>query len=167
MLGQTWKSEFREFKDEKTGRTIRQLTQQGNNYHIYFTENSFFKDSNQIVFRSDRASGEDKTPHKNPAYNLFSMDLDSGEICQLTKEVTRIGGVTKTVEGNLIVYVTGNKVRQLDMESREITAIYEETGSYNLGSPSISKNRQYIAFCRNEHVQAKSGPNYSGFADRY
>ena len=107
MLGQTWKSEIREFKDEKTGRTIRQLTQNYNNNHLYFTENSFFKDSNQIVFRSDRASGEDKAPHEDPVYNLFSMDLETGEICQLTEETDSIGGTTKTPEGNLIVYCSG------------------------------------------------------------
>ena len=86
MLGQTWKSEISEFKDEKTGRNIRKLTQQGNNLHLYFTENSFCKGSNQIIFRSDRASGEDKAPHEDPIYNIFSMDLETGEICQLTDE---------------------------------------------------------------------------------
>lgn len=167
MQSQTWKSELSEFKDNKTGRNIRKLTQQGNNLHLYFTENSFCKGSNQIVFRSDRASGEDKAPYEGPVYNLFSMDLETGEIVQLTDEPESIWSVTKTVEGDLIVYITGNKVRKLDMKSGEITTIYEETGSYNLGSPSISKNRRYIAFCRNEKVEVMRGPNYTGFADRY
>jgi oligogalacturonide lyase len=58
MPGQTWKSEMRAFKDAKTGRTIRQLTQTGNNVHLYFTENSFDQHKNEIIFLSDRASGE-------------------------------------------------------------------------------------------------------------
>ena len=167
MLGQTWKSETREFKDQKTGRTIRQLTQNHNNFHLYFTENSFYKDANQIVFRSDRASGEDKAPHEDPVYNLFNMDLKSGEICQLTDETDSIGSVTKTPEGQLIVYVSGNKIRKLDTESGEISTLYEEIDSFNLGTPSISRNRRYIAFCRNEKVNVKGGPNYTGFKDRY
>ncbi len=167
MLGQTWKSETKEFKDEKTGRTIRQLTQQHNNYHLYFTENSFFKGSNQIIFRSDRAEGVDKTPHEDPVYNLFSMDLETGEICQLTEEKYSIGSVTKTPKGKLIVYVSGNKIRKLDMENGDLTTVYEETGEFNLGTPSISLNRRYIAFCRNEKVNVKRGPNYTGFKDCY
>jgi oligogalacturonide lyase len=167
MRGQTWKSEMREFEDEKTGRAILQLTQNGNNYHFYFTENSFYKDSNQIVFRSDRASGEDKAPHENPLYNLFSLDLETGEICQLTEEADLVGSATKTPKGELIVYVSGNKIRKLDMVSGEIDTIYEEKDSFNLGTPSISRNRRYIAFCRNENVDVKRGPNYTGFKDRY
>ena len=64
MVGKKWQSEIREFKDEKTGRTIKQLTSTGNNVHFYFTENSFDRASNTIYFVSDRASGEDKAPHE-------------------------------------------------------------------------------------------------------
>jgi len=167
MLGQTWKSEIRDLKDEKTGRTIHQLTQLGNNYHLYFTENSFSKDSNHIVFRSDRASGEDRAPHEDPVYNLFNMDLETGEICQLTDESASIGNATKTPDGELIVYVSGDKIRKLDMVTGAITTIYEETGNYNVGTPSISRNLRYIAFCRNEKVNVQRGPNYTGFKDRY
>ena len=61
-----WPSEFRTFKDEKTGRTITQLTSTGNNVHLYFTENSFDLDRNEIIFLSDRASGEHRAPHEVP-----------------------------------------------------------------------------------------------------
>ncbi len=37
MTGKTWPSEIRTFTDEKTGRTIKQLTSTGNNVHMYFT----------------------------------------------------------------------------------------------------------------------------------
>ncbi len=95
MIGQTWESEIREFQDEKTGRTIRQLTATGNNVHLYFTENSFDAHRNELVFRSDRGSGEDRAPHEDPLYNLFRMDLDSGEMVQLTDEAQSVGGVTR------------------------------------------------------------------------
>ena len=102
MVGQTWQSEIREFADEKTGRTIRQLTSTGNNVHLYFTENSFDERENFIIFRSDRASGEERysSSHKKPQerslYNLFRMNLDTGEIIQMTDEPTSVGSVTKT-----------------------------------------------------------------------
>ena len=167
MIGQTWDSEIREFKDEKTGRTIRQLTSTGNNVHLYFTENSFDAHQNQIIFRSDRASGEDRAPHEDPLYNLFRMDLDSGEIVQLTAETESVGGATKTPDSRIVVYSTGNEIKKLDTETGQISTIYEEAGNYRLGAPSISANRRYIAFCRNEKVDVRRGPNYAGFKDRY
>lgn len=167
MIGQTWDSEIHEFKDARTGRTIRQLTSTGNNVHLYFTENSFDAHQDQITFRSDRASGEDRAPHEDPLYNLFRMDLDSGEIVQLTAETESVGGATKTPDSRIVVYSTGNEIKKLDTETGQISTIYEETGNYRVGTPSISANRRYIAFCRNEKVGVRRGPNYAGFKDRY
>ena len=167
MIGQQWNSEIREFKDEKTGRAIRQLTSTGNNVHLYFTENSFDAHQNQIIFRSDRASGEDRAPHEDPLYNLFRMDLDTGEMVQLTAETESVGGVTKTPDSRIVVYLTGNEIKKLDTETGEISTIYEEAGNFRLGAPSISANRRHIAFCRNEKVDVRRGPNYTGFKDRY
>ncbi len=167
MIGQTWNSEIREFKDKKTGRTIRQLTSTGNNVHLYFTENSFDVHRGEIIFRSDRASGEDKAPHEHPLYNLFRMDLDSGEIVQLTDEETSIGNVTKTPDSRIVVYAAGNRIKKLDTESGEISTIYKETGNFRVGAPSISSNRRYVAFYRNEKVDVPRGPNYAGFKDHY
>ena len=176
MLGQTWKSEIREFKDEKTGRTIRQLTSTGNNIHLYFTENSFDAHTNEIIFLSDRATGEDKAPYEDPHLNLFRMDLDSGEITQITDEpegsndpATHAGpvqSVTKTPDSEIIVYRTGEKIRKLDTRTGENITLYAGTG-YTLGAPSIARNRRYVAFCRNEDVNVQGGPNYTGFKERF
>ena len=179
MIGQTWKSEIRTFNDAKTGRMVRQLTATGNNVHLYFTENSFVAGKNEIVFLSDRATGADKAPHERPHYNLFRMSLDSGVITQLTDERPAgqaededalggsVGSVTKTPDGQIIVYRSGQRIRKLDPASGAITTLYEETGAYNLGGASIAANRRYIAFSRNEDVKVADGPNYTGFKDRY
>ena len=167
MIGQKWDPEIREFKDEKTGRTIRQLTATANNVHLYFTENSFDAHENTIIFRSDRASGEDKAPHEDPLYNLFRLDLGTGEMVQLTDETESVGGVTKTPDSRIVIYTVGGKIKKLDTETGAITTIYEETGNYRVGAPSISPNRRYIAFCRNEKVNVGRGPNYAGFKERY
>ena len=100
MIGRKWQSELREFKDEKTGRKITQLTSTGNNVHMYFTENSFVSGANEIIFQSDRASGEDKAPHEDPAYSIFRMNLDTGVIEQLSDDVlSGAHPVTKTPDG--------------------------------------------------------------------
>jgi oligogalacturonide lyase len=177
MIGQTWSSEIREFKDPKTGRVIKQLTATGNNVHLYFTENSFDANKNEIIFLSDRASGESRAPHERPHYNLFRLNLNTGEITQLTDEPKAgpggeshagpVGSVTKTPDSQIVVYRTGNKIKKLDSMTGQTTILYEETGRYNLGSPSIAPNRRYIAFSRNEDVGVVDGPNYTGFKERF
>ena len=175
MIGGKWKSEIREFKDAKTGRMVKQLTTTGNNVHLYFTENSFDANKNEIIFRSDRASGKDRAPHQDPFYNLFRLNLDSGEIVQLTDEPVQtassdsgsIHSVTKTPDSRLIVYRTGNQIKKLDADTGAISVLYEEIGNYTTGSPSIAPNRRYIAFSRNEDVHVADGPNYTGFKERF
>ncbi len=167
MIGDTWPSEMREFKDVKTGRTIRQLTAIGNNVHLYFTENSFDSIKNEIVFVSDRASGEDKRPEDSPHYNIFRMDLGTGLITQLTDEPRSVGGVAKTPDSRLIVYTIGNQIKLFDTATGTITVVYEETGNFSVGAPSIAANRRYIAFTRNEKVDAPRGPNYTGFKESF
>ena len=175
MIGDKWQSEIREYKDDKTGRTIKQLTATGNNVHLYFTENSFDANGDEIVFRSDRASGQDRAPHQDPFYNLFRMNLDSGEIVQLTDEPVQtasddsgsIHRVTKTPDSQIIVYRTGDHIKKLDTATDAISVLYTETGNYNLASPSIAPNRRYIGFARNENVHVADGPNYTGFKDRF
>jgi oligogalacturonide lyase len=177
MIGQTWRSEIREFRDEKTGRPVRKLTATGNNVHLYFTENSFDANKNEIIFLSDRSTGEDRAPHERPHYNLFSMNLDDGEIMQITDEPKQgqdgdthagpVGSVTKTPDSQIVVYKTGRRMKKLDMASGESQVIYEETGNFNLGAPSIAANRRYVAFTRNEDVEVVDGPNYTGFKERF
>ncbi|MBN1681470.1 MAG: PD40 domain-containing protein [Anaerolineae bacterium] len=173
MIGQKWQSEIREFTDEKTGRTIKQLTTTGNNVHFYFTENSFDKDSNAIYFISDRASGEDKAPHEDPAYNLFRMDLDSGEMAQISDDVLPgSGSATKTPDSQLIAYLTqDNKVVVLNTHTGKTTTLYDDVPGFELSSvPSIAANRRYVVFCRNESTDAHihyGDANYAGFEERY
>jgi oligogalacturonide lyase len=169
MAGEKWSSEKRTFKDEKTGRTITQLTTTGNNVHLYFTENSFLQGKNEIIFQSDRASGEDKAPHEDPKYSTYKMNLDTGEIERLSDDISR--SVTKTPEGEIIAYTSGDSVKVLFPNTGECRTVYTETGNYKMASvPSIAPNRQYVAFCRNEEVQVPIhyfGANYSGFKERY
>jgi oligogalacturonide lyase len=167
MIGQTWPAEKREFKDNKTGKTVWQLTSAANNYHLYFTENSFDEKRDEIIFLSDRASGESRAPHERPHYNLFRMNLGSGEIVQLTDEPESVGSVTKTPDSAIIVYKTGKALKKLDPATGKTAVLYKEDPHYNVGSPSISRNRRYIAFSRNEDVKVKDGPNYTGFKERF
>lgn len=168
-----WPSEFRTFRDEKTGRTITQLTSTGNNVHFYFTENSFDRDCNTIYFLSDRDSGEDRAPHEDPRYSIYRMSLDTGEMERLSDDVLHgSGSATKTPDSTLIAYRTADeRVRLLDMQRGAVTTLYERQPGFELGSvPSIASNQRYVAFCRNEvtdeHIHYR-GANYAGFKERF
>jgi len=168
-----WPSEFRTFKDEKTGRAITQLTTTGNNVHLYFTENSFDRDRNEIIFLSDRASGEDRAPHEDPQYSVFRMSLDTGEMERLSDDVVHgSGSTTKTPDSALVAYTTvDGRVRLLDTHTGAQTTLYEGVPGFELSSvPSIASNRRYVAFCRNEVTEQDvhyRGANYAGFKERF
>ena len=53
MVGTKYASEKRIFTDPKSGAQITQLTNQGINYHFYFTENSFDLDGKTIYGTAD------------------------------------------------------------------------------------------------------------------
>jgi oligogalacturonide lyase len=95
------------------------------------------------------------------------MDLDSGVITQLTDEPETCRSITKTSDGEIIVYKTGRKLKKMDGKTGKITTIYEDEEGFNVGSPSIAHNRRYVAFSRNEDVKVQDGPNYTGFKDRF
>lgn len=159
---------MRQFRDPRTGRLITQLTDRGNNVHLYFTENAFDLTRPEIIFRSDQAAKQERAPHENPHYNLFRLNYLTGEITQLTDEDQPVGSVTKTPDSELIAYLTAGKVKLLNTRTGKITVLYEDNGDYNLYSPSISPNRRYVGFARNERVKAvNTNVNYGGFKESF
>lgn len=67
--------EWKELADPVSGIRVRQLTShRTNNHHLYFTNPGWYAGGKKMLFGSDR---ENRT-------NLFSIDLESGGITQLT-----------------------------------------------------------------------------------
>jgi len=73
--GRVWLPEWKEYVDPRTGAHIRQLTDyKGHSHHLYFTNSGWYDAGQRLLFGSDR---ENRT-------NLFSLNLETGEITQLT-----------------------------------------------------------------------------------
>ena len=164
MIGTVYPSEKRTYTDEKSGARITQLTNQGINYHFYFTENSFDLDGKTIYFLSNRE-------HEGTEIcNLFKMDLDSGEMVQLTDDPlgVEVGRITKTPDGEYVAYVTGSQLRLYNTKTGENKLLYEEKNHMLLQNLSFSCDKQWIGFNRNEDVDAlpDGGPNYAGFKEK-
>src|SRR3954471_13808899 len=74
--GDRFPAEWRTFTDDQTGVAVRQLTSyKGHSHHLYFTNSGWYDGGRRLLFGSDR---ENRT-------NLFSIELASGEITQLTE----------------------------------------------------------------------------------
>ncbi len=73
--GRVWTPEWQEYADPRSGARVRQLTgYKGHSHHLYFTNPGWYDGGRKLLFGSDR---ENRT-------NLFGLDLESGEITQLT-----------------------------------------------------------------------------------
>lgn len=162
MIGEQFSSEKKLIIDSSTGREIWQLTSgKSNNYHLYFTDNSFSIGDKEIYFLSDRSSDKPKI------FNFFKMDLDSGIITQLTDEEKGITLHTKTPDSEIVVYTTENKVKKLDTGTGKTDQIFEANSTDVLAAPFISCDKKYVGIIRNENVNIERGNNYSGFKERY
>jgi oligogalacturonide lyase len=73
--GQRWPAEWRTYEDRSSGTTVRQLTDHmAHSYHLYFTNPGWYDGGRKLLFGSDRGN----------TTNLYGLDLESGEITQLT-----------------------------------------------------------------------------------
>ena len=135
MIGTKWPSEKHTFLDPVSGQPVTQLTDQCLNFHLYFTDNSFDPSCENIYFQSNRCNPESER------YQLFRMNLESGEMEQLTDDPEGImqAQVTKAKDGKLISYFTGKELRLYNTETRENTLLYEEKGDFILSNLFFSQ----------------------------
>ena len=74
-VGTRYPSERRTYHDSQTGRQVMQLTDSpAEDYHLYFYNPTVTPDGRYLIFFSERTG----------LSNLFRLQLDSGEIVQLT-----------------------------------------------------------------------------------
>ncbi len=58
------------------------------------------------------------------------MNLDSGEMLQLTDEDSPVARATKTPDGRTIVYNTRKQIKALDTITGKVTLLYTEQGNF-------------------------------------
>ena len=161
MVGHVLKGEKEIYADEKTKAEITKLTTAHNNFHFYFTDNSFLKGDKEILFLSDRGGKEN-------VYNIFKMDLGSGDmVCLSDEKDIEPNKYTKTPDGDIVLYIAGKKIKRLDLETGKSVTIYETSEHVNIASISISCDKKYAIFLENEATNiVPNQPNYGGFIER-
>ena len=137
-----YKFEKNDYTDKDTGASVSRLTSwRANSNHLYFTNNCFYDNGKRIVFSSER----DNAP------NLYSLELESGDIEQLTD----FGTPSEYPGGNSLllsfvdpqkarcVFYQGNKLKCLDIKNKKVTDIYSVPKGYGRHIVSIGADGKY------------------------
>lgn len=172
--GQVFPSEMSTYIDKKSGREVIKLTENGVNWHLYFTENSFTMGKNEIYYLH-RDKGLNEGTEIN---NMFKMDLDTGVRTQITefeKDFKTVGSFTKTPDSEWIVFIGDGDLYSMKVETGEYTLLCRAPIGYSLGAPSISFDKRYVAVAANEMVadrlpkvdSKKLHENYTGFKEQF
>ena len=149
----TYKTEKYTYIDKDTGAEVTRLTSwRTNSNHLYFTNNCFYDDGKKIVFVSDRDN----------AANLYSLDLESGVIEQLTD----LGEQQYSTGNSLqLTYVDSKSARAvffdktslfaLDIESKTVREIYRVPDGYFKHIVSIGADGKHAYTSVFEDVTAR------------
>ncbi|MBR2884365.1 MAG: hypothetical protein IKB93_06175 [Clostridia bacterium] len=170
-IGKQFPSEMETYTDQKTGRKITQLTKNGDNYHFYFTENSFTQGDEEIIYQHS----EIPYSEKGSFVNLFAMDLKTGIRTQLTdfKEQFKFVGAfsfTKTVDSKIFIFVADGDVYRFERENNNIYRIYKTPEGFHITSLNISHDGYYVAATINETPKLDrelKRANYDGFVENF
>ncbi|MBP3953358.1 oligogalacturonate lyase family protein [Bacillus suaedae] len=162
--GMKWAAEKKEFQDSITGVNITQLTDHlAHSYHPYFTNDAFYRNGSKLLFCSDRGN----------APNLYSLDLSSGEMTQMT-DLDR--DVPKGIQGTYInpikdeAYFTyGTTIIAIDLHSYEERVVYTQPPGYNFSNLSCTADGKHLCFGLTEDlskvIQSNLSGGYMGFEE--
>ena len=117
--GHVWPAEWRDYEDPISGVHVRQLTDyKGHTHHLYFTNPGWYANGRKMLLGSDR---ENRT-------NLHSIDLESGEIEQLTDLEPGDGGFLCTSVNPTCdeAYFRHNRALvAIDLKTRKLRTLFE------------------------------------------
>ncbi|WP_077619397.1 oligogalacturonate lyase family protein [Bacillus sinesaloumensis] len=140
--------EWKEYKDRFTGVKVTQLTDYtGHSHHFYFTENGWYEDGKKLLFISDR---ENST-------NLFSIDMTTGEITQLTDHNTTYGFLSPCLHPfeKKAYFRRNHQIIEIDLESFQESIIYEGPTNLSGGNLNCTADGKYIITCNREDLSDK------------
>lgn len=121
--GRQYPAESEEYRDPETGACVRRLTTRPDteNRHLYFTEPGWYADGEKLLFLSDR--GDD-------TIDLYSLDLTTDEMIQLTDLPADITGVTRCATRPTAYFWHEDVLVELELDTRELTPLYELPPGY-------------------------------------
>ena len=168
-IGKIWSAEWGEYTDRLSGVTIRQLTNyKGHSHHLYFTNPGWYNNNRKLLFGSDR----------NNRTNLFSLDLISGEITQLT-DLTPVPPPLETTFLNTCVnpildeayFWYGSQIMALNLNSLVCRPLWELPTGFVYTMLNCTADGKYVCTCIYEDLSDKLQIDllrgYVGFAETW
>ncbi|WJH32897.1 oligogalacturonate lyase family protein [Paenibacillus sp. CC-CFT747] len=142
--GTRWPSERKSAMDRFTGLEIVQLTDyKAHSHHLYFTESGWYDEERRLLFVSDRGNST----------NLYSLEVESGEITQLTEfENNDHLDACLLPDGSAAIVKLGRRVLRLDLGSLAETYLYEAPEGYHLGNVSAGADGETVWTCVQEDL---------------
>lgn len=135
-------SETTIFRDPETGRRIRQLTAyRGHSHHLYFTNPGWWDHNRRLLFGSDRMGRT----------NLYSVELESGEIRQHTNDdmplpprETNFLFAAVNSHRDECYFWRGEKLQAVDLRTNQERALWRSPRGYLPNILNVSADGRYI-----------------------
>ena len=163
-VGRRWPAEGRTFEDPDTGTTVRQLTNyKAHSHHLYFTNPGWYDDGRRLLIGSDRGN----------ASNLYSIDLASGELTQLTDldAGPSFLGVTVNPARPEAYFAHDGTIVAIDLHTTELRTLWQVPDGFRPSMMNCTADGEYVCGSIIEDVSArlniKSGHAYSGFRETF
>jgi oligogalacturonide lyase len=140
--GTRWPAEWSTSVDLETGATVRRLTNyKGHSHHLYFTNPGWHAGGTRLLFGSDR---QNRT-------NLFSIDLTSGEIDQLTDldmppppaETSFLFACVNRAREEAYFW-HGRRLLAIDLETRALREIYVAPDGFLTNMLNCTADGRYV-----------------------
>jgi oligogalacturonide lyase len=142
--GTVWPSEKKSYQDRLTGIEVTQLTDyKAHSYHLYFTENGWYDGDRRLLFISDRGNST----------NLFSLELESGQITQLTDypEHDHLSACLLP-DGSAAFVKLDQRLIRLDLQTLEEKGLYEAPEGYQMGNVNATADGKHVVTCLQEDL---------------
>ena len=156
--------ERKQFEDRASGVTVWQLTNyKGHSEHPYFTDDGWYDNDRRMLFVSDR----------NNARNLFSIEVESGEISRLTDMKPGKNDIRCPMQVNHILnetyYSHNGCVYALNLSTLETRPIYIIPKGFNFGGARpTGDGRQVVAGLSQDlsaAIKSNLAAGYIGFGE--
>jgi oligogalacturonide lyase len=164
-----WPSERRSFTDPVSGVKVTQLTDyKGHSHHLYSTNPGWYDAGRRLLFGSDRGN----------CTNLFSVDLDSGAIQQLTDYPAGRPGVEESFQNSFknpardeVYYVRGRELTALDLRSCRARAAWRLPDGFVPSMLGVTADGTSVAIGISEDLSGRFrvdlGHGYVGFEETW
>ena len=157
-------SERKSFQDRISGATVWQLTDyKGHSEHPYFTDDGWYDNGRRMLFLSDREN----------ARNLFSIEIESGEISRLTDMRPEPVSLRCPMHVNHILdetyYLYKGCVYAINLSTLDTRPLYIVPPGFNFGGARPTGDGKYVVAGLSEDLSASVKSNlaagYIGFKE--